>query len=197
MSNTSASGGYISPAVPSPPLAGDDLDAEFQKAVRGITGLPGQFVRPRWQPNPPKQPEPNVDWCAIGVTMVMADAGPYIEHIGAGDGQDQYQRHEDIELACTFYGPNGQRNALTLRDGLGIPQNIEALNSAGLAFVDAGEIRQVPELVNQQWIKRHDMALRFRRQVKRTYGVLNVLSADPVLVSDEIGIITITTPENI
>jgi len=44
--------------------------------------------------------------------------------------------------------------------------------------------------VNQQWIKRYDIGVVLRRQVKRSYGILNILSANPTLISDEIGIIS-------
>lgn len=173
-----------------PPLEDADLDRQFQMAVVGITGIPGPLVRPRWQPIPPKTPEASVDWCAIGITQQMADAGGYIKHVGADQGHDDYIRHEDIEVLCTFYGPHAQRHAAMLRDGFAIPQNIEALNHVGIGFVDADSIRAVPELFNQQWVKRYDLQLRFRRKVQRTYAVLNILSATPEIISDEIGIIS-------
>ncbi len=188
--NTSATGGYLAPVAASPPLEDGDLDAQFQQAVVGITGLPGALVRPRWQATNPKQPEPSTNWCSIGVMDITPDAGPYIQHKGAGQGQDDFTRHEQIELVATFYGPQAQRYAAMLRDGFGMPQNIESLNAVGISFVECQAFRPVPELVNQQWIRRYDMALTFRRQVRRVYGVLNVLSADPVLISDDIGIIS-------
>lgn len=190
MPNTSATGGYLPPSVASPPLEGDALDAEFQKAVVGITGLPGAMVRPRWQPGNPKQPEPGVDWCAIGVTLQTPDATPHIQHDPAGNGLDRLKRHEAINVLCTFYGPNGMRYAATLRDGLQMPQNLEALALVNIGLNNAGDITAVPELINQQWVKRYDIPLTFSRQVVREYGVLNVLSANPILISDEIGIIT-------
>jgi len=184
MGNTSATGGYLSPAVVSPPLEDEEIDKLLQGMVKGITGLAGDLVRPRWQPNPPKQPEPSVNWCAIGVTVTEPDAGPSIEHDGTGDGQDNLQRHEDIELACTFYGPLGKSYAALLRDGLSIPQNTAVLRAQGMGLIECGAARSVPELVNQQWIKRYDMPVKLRRQVKRSYPVLNLLSADPQLISD-------------
>lgn len=190
MPNTSATGGYLAPASPSPPLEDADIDAVFQRAIVGITGLDGTLVRPRWQLTPPKQPDPSVNWCAFGIVDFKVDAGPAIRHIPTGDGSDEYVRHEDIILACTFYGPMAQRYAAMTRDGMAIPQNIEALKLDGVVYIDSMEIRSVPELVNQLWIKRYDLPLKFRRQIKRTYQVLNILSADPTLVSDEIGIIT-------
>ena len=186
MANDSATGGYIGPAVESPPATDIDLDALFQAAVSGITGLPGALVRPRWQPVPPKQPEASVDWAAIGVVDITQDDGPSIQHVGAGDGHDDYVRHETITILCTFHGPNGMRCAAKLRDGIQIPQNLEALTVNGFGFVESGPIRSVPELYNQQWIKRYDIALTFRRKVSRTYSILNILSAEPVYITDTI-----------
>lgn len=192
MANTSATGGYLPPDGTLLPAEDDDLDAIFQKAIAGITGLPGSMVRPRWQPVPPKQPEPSVNWCALGVTVQTPDAGPYIEHIADGDGKDRSNRHEDIEVLASFYGPAAQEYASRLRDGFGIPQNNEEINAAGVFFVDSGPIRPAPELVNQQWIRRRDIALTFRRKVSREYAVLNVQSATVTTTtetfSDEVSI---------
>lgn len=185
MANTSATGGYLAPAVESPPLTDDALDALFQGAISAITGLAGQYVRPRWQAVPPKQPEPAVDWCAIGVMAVDSDAGPSITHAGTGDGQDDYARHEDISVLCSFYGPLALRYALKARDGLCILQNSES--TGGVRFISSDPIRPAPEFINQQWVRRYDLALTFRRKVSRTYPILNILSADPALTADNHG----------
>jgi hypothetical protein len=185
MANSSATGGYLTPASSPAPTEDDALDAVFQKAIAGITGLPGNMVRPRWQPIPPKQPEPSVNWCAFGVQTQKPDDGPYIEHIPAGDGKDAYVRHEDIDVLATFYGPGSQANATRLRDGLGISQNIEELKLDGIAFVESGPIRALPELVNQQWIKRRDIALVFRRKTARDYAILNIVAADIDLETEQ------------
>lgn len=190
MPNTSASGGYLAPAQLSPPLEGDALDDEFQKAVVGITGIAGALVRPRWQAKPPKQPAADVDWCALGIATQSPDAGPHIQHNGAGDGTDIFTRHESIRLLLTFYGPNAKRNAATMRDGIQMPQNMEQLALADIGLVGLGEIQAVPELVNQQWVKRYDLPMQFNRQIVRVYGVQNIVEADPILISDTIGIIT-------
>lgn len=185
MANSSASGGYLTPAGSPAPTEDDALDAAFQKAIAGITGLPGNMVRPRWQPIPPKQPEPSVNWCAFGVQSQKADDGPYIEHIPAGDGKDAYTRHESLDVLATFYGPASQANAARLRDGLGISQNIEELKLDGISFIEAGPIRALPELVNQQWIKRRDIALVFRRKTARDYAILNIVSADVAVANEQ------------
>lgn len=190
MANSSATGGHLAPVAETPPLTDDALDALFQAAVAGITGISGAMVRPRWQPVPPKQPEPSVDWCAIGITDITPDEGPSIQHVGSlvgevGEiGRDDFKRHETITLLCTFHGPLGMRYAAKLRDGIGIPQNMEGLKANGIGFVESGPIRTVPELYNQQWIRRFDLMLIFRRKVSRTYPILNILSADPVNTTD-------------
>ena len=190
MANDSSTGGYLQPGAPAPLQEDASLDAIFQNLVTGITGIDGALIRPMWQPVAPKMPEPNVSWIALGVTAITPDAGPYINHQSDATGQiDAFARHEDIELFCTFYGPQGMAYAAALRDGIAIPQNNEALGAQGISWVECGALRPTPELFNQQWLRRYDMTLRFRRQVKRSYQVLNVLSASEVLISDTIGTI--------
>lgn len=184
MANDSSTGGYLTPDATPSPIEDGALDAAFQKAIVGITGLAGSMVRPRWQEKPPKQPEPSVDWCAFGVSSQIPDAGPHILHVGAGSGIDELRRHEEIDVIATFYGPLCKSFAARLRDGLGLPQNIEELKASGIALIDAGTIRSVPELVNQQWIRRADITLRFRRAVTRSYAIRNILAADVHLFDD-------------
>lgn len=182
----SSTGGYLPPITATPPYD-EALEDIFTAFVSGITGLSGSSVRPRWQPTPPKIPEASVDWCSLGIMDSTADAGPYIQHNGAGQsgtGQDDIQRHEDIEVMCSFYGPNSFRYAAMLRDGAGIEQNIDVLRTHSIAFVECGPIRTLPEFFNQQWIKRGDISVFFRRQIKRSYGILNIVSAEPVITSD-------------
>ncbi|MEE3504836.1 hypothetical protein QN399_00915 [Pseudomonas sp. 10C3] len=183
MANTSATGGYLVPGGSSAPEEDQDLEDILQGMVSGISGIPGSMVRPRWQSLPPKQPEPSVNWCAIGVQETKTVANPAIDHNSSGDGNDQYQMHEGLTLLATFYGPNSQRYASIMRDGIFIPQNAEAIKAKGMAFVSASSIRPVPELVNQQWIRRYDLFIEMRRKVTRVYPVLNILSA-PVTIVD-------------
>lgn len=180
MANTSATGGYLAPTSAAP--ANDDaLEDILQAALAGIAGLDGSLVRPRFQPGNPKQPEASVDWCAFGVTDTSPEDMPYVAHDGnanGGLGQDNMQRHEDFTALATFYGPNAKGYAERVRDGLYIPQNREELAANLIAFVNTDTIRQVPELVNNQWVKRYDLTIRFRRKVTRAYAVQNIVSAD-------------------
>jgi hypothetical protein len=174
----SSTGGHLSPAGTPAPDEDAALDALFQTAFAAITGLPGALVRPRWQPGNPKQPEPHVDWCALAVTSSEPDAGPAIQHISVAQGTDSYARHEQIEVLTSFYGPRSKTFSGRLRDGLAMPQNMEPLRTKEIGLVECGTARAFPEFVNQQWIRRVDMLVRFSRKVSRIYSVRNVAAAD-------------------
>ncbi|GHE70024.1 bacteriophage protein [Camelimonas fluminis] len=177
MSNTSSTGGYLTPeAIPSP-LEDDGLDDFLQAMVAGITGLPGKMVRPRWQPIPPKQPTPETDWSAIGITTRTPDDNAVVIHRPDGEGADALQRHEEFDALASFYGPNCQQYAGRLRDGLSIAQNREPMQRLGMGLVNVGNIVLLPELLNQRWLRRADLTVRIRRQIDRTYPVLNILSS--------------------
>lgn len=175
MPNTSATGGYLT-STSTPPANDDGLEDIFQAAVVGVSGLTGAFVRPRFQPNNPKQPEASVNWCAFGVMETAPENNPYVEHDGTG--QDNYRIHTDLRVLVTFYGPNAKGYAERTRDGFYIPQNREELALSLINFVSTDTIRQVPELVNNQWVKRYDLTMHFRRRIDRTYAILNIASAD-------------------
>lgn len=189
MANDSSTGGYLQPAVISPPLEDDALTAIFQQMIVGITGLPGNMVRPRWQPTVPKQPEPTANWCALGIAVQTLDDGPAIIHNGAGNGSDTYIRHEQIDVLASFYGPAAMQNAQLLSDGLAIPQNLEQLKAQDMNSVDTGPIRAAPDLINEQWVRRYDLELTFRRKITRSYAVLDILSAQGTITTP-----TVTTP---
>lgn len=187
MGNTSATGGYLQPVYETPPDTDNALDAIFQRAVVGITGLEGKYVRPRWQGVTPVVPERSVDWCSMSVELIRQDDSPYIEHKSPDEGADEYVRHEDIVFLSTFYGENAMRYATKLKDGLTIPQNLETLKTDGIAFIDSEPLRSVPELFNQQWIKRYDLRCRFRRKVTRVYPILNLLAVEVEVYKDVLG----------
>jgi hypothetical protein len=184
MGNTSATGGILQPAGTPAPPEDTELDAILQALVAGITALPGSLVRPRWQPVMPKQPAPDVDWCAIGVVAEEPDAGPYLHHNSDALGSTTSIRHEEIDVLASFYGPHSGGYAKLFRDGLGIPQNVEALTAQDLGFVWCGTIRTAPELVNQQWIRRKDMPVTFRCKTSRLYQIQNIVAADVHLFDD-------------
>lgn len=162
----SAIGGFI---PPSGIVASDqDLEDIFHFLVAGITSLPGCLVRPRWQLEPPPMPKIGVDWCAFAVKSTRPDDGPYFEQ--HAENMDSV-RHEEIELLISFYGHNGQSFANTLRDGLGIPQNINQIKEHKIKYVGCGEIITAPDFLNNQYVHRYDMSATFRRMTQRNYAV--------------------------
>jgi hypothetical protein len=182
MANTSSTGGYLTPT--SIPVPEDDaLDDTLQEVFVGLTGLDPSLVRPRWQPVDRKMPNVDVDWCAFGVTEDEPDADAVVQHVQAGTerGADKLQRTEVMRVMATFYGPNAKGYAKIARDGLYIPQNRSQLEIALLAVITTGTIRAVPEQINNQWVRRYDLPLVFRRTVQRTYAIESLESADVTL----------------
>lgn len=195
--NDSSTGGYLAPAVDTPPDEDDALDDLVHDLVAGITALPPDLVRPRWQPVVAKQPEPGVNWCAFGIQTQTPDASPAIVHNGANEGSDTYIRHQDLDVLCTFYGPAAKGYAQRLADGLALPQNREQLQLLDMAFVNVSEIRAASDLVNQQWVRRYDMTVKLRRKVTRTYAVLNLKSVQASTTTDASPPVTSTINVNL
>ena len=183
----SSTGGYVVPtnAIPAP-LNDAALEDFLHDVLAGVTGLANDLVRPRWQEEPPNLPPRNVTWAAFGVRSVSADTFPAVTHdptAAAGQGADILSRHQELTLLASFYGPASQTNAERLRDGLLIAQNREALFLAGMALVEVGEIVSAPELVKQKWLRRWDLPVIIRREVRREYPILNLLSASGDIIS--------------
>jgi hypothetical protein len=192
MATTSATGGTLLPAAP-PPADDDALDKVFQSLVTSITGLDGSLVRPRWQTVVPKQPPPSTNWCAISVMTSDPIDGPFVQYDPVTGGE-LYSIHEEIHVLSGFYGPLANQFAKQLRDGLRVPQNTEVLLANQIRFVSSGPIRSVPSFVNEQWIRRQDMSLRFRRKVVRTYAVETLQVAVVHLFDDTVINDTIVVP---
>jgi hypothetical protein len=196
--NTSATGGYLAPTTTAPP-SDQDFARQLSNLVAGVTGVPGNMVRPRWQAVPPPIPRSTDDWFAVGVTTVEpADRGtPYIRHVGRAydpntgdevpyDGRSDLTQHELITVLASAYGPASGHNSSLLRDGLAIEQNWELAHSRGMTLVEIGPIRHVPEQVDEVWYDRRDVEIKIRREVDRTYSILNILSAQGTLHCDRL-----------
>lgn len=208
MTNTSATGGYISPSsgLVASPLEDAAFDDFLQAIVVGITGIAQVF--PRWQVTPPNLPTMGTDWASIGVTEQRADSFAYVQHnpvldpVGVPpitptpppDGYDMLITHEIVEVLCSFYGPNCRGNASLLRDGLSMAQNREQMQLNRIAFVGCGAIVRVPSLVNTQWYDRADLPFTLRREIVRSYPILNILSVPVTLESEKVTITRIIQP---
>lgn len=184
MSNTSATGGYLLPSSTPAPLEGQSLLRFLQQVIAAITGLDGTLVRPRWQPEPPNIPTAGTAWAAVGITSRSSDTYPYVG-MNADGLSSTLQRHEQLDLLCSFYdlGSGGEADnyAALLRDGMAIAQNREALAAGSFKLIEVGDLLAVPSLLKDRWLYRVDLPLSLRRVVQRTYAVESILSGDITL----------------
>jgi hypothetical protein len=169
--------GYLGPS-PTETLQELDWENFLQACVAGIIGLPGDLVRPRWQPNPPPTPAVDVDWAACGISRTTASFSPYMHHYDTPDpGLDRLSRQERVIYRVACYGPHAADNIALLRDGLFVDQNRQLWRENSVGLVEAENIDHVPELFRQQWRDRWDLEIVINRQVRRVYFVRNLLRA--------------------
>ena len=181
MSNTSATGGYLTPTGES--IRQEDFEDALQAMVVGITGLPGDLVRPRHQPKPPNSPGPDTDWCAIGIKDTLGGATA-VTHQGRDEGRTVVTSTDSLEVLVTFHGPGARGLAAMLRDGLRLGQNRAESRKAGITVGGIGEPRNAPELINGAWAARVDLPLNIQWETRRTYGVRNLVGLAGSLVTD-------------
>lgn len=187
----SSTGGYLRPTNTA--VTYEEIEDALHDLVVGITGLADDLVRPRWQPEPPKQPARNSDWCSIGIITRRHNNFSPVIHNNPGDGSDSVLTFETLEILASFYGPGSHDLAETLRDGLYVAQNREAVKaSVGLVLTEIQEFRTVPELINTSWVRRVDVPIIMGRAVQRDYAVLHILRGGATIESDN-GLIVQTT----
>lgn len=173
----------------SEPKTGQSLDDLFQQIVVGVTGLPGDMVRPRWQAEPLPLPSLTSDWCAVGITdstPLNYPASFYDATFPPGEGSTQVVDWEEFDVLCSFYGPNADKYSTRIRTGLFVEQNRNCLYYLGMAFISTSGRTRVPALVQMQNLERRDITLNMRRVVQDTYPVLYLLSA-PIAVTTDTG----------
>lgn len=115
-------------------------------------------------------------------TQVISLSGSTLS--GGAINANTFSRHEDLEVQCSFYGPDNDEIASTVRDGFELGQNREALRLAKMAFVGTNDARRVPDLVNERWIDRFEMSVFLRRQQMRTYPILTFTSVSGTILND-------------
>lgn len=184
MSTDSSVAGYLSPSATPAPLEDDALDTFLHDLLVGVTGLPGDMIRPRWQPEPPTQPARDVDWMAFGV--MDEDPDTYSAVIHNANGSDEMQRHENFSVLISSYGLNARANLGLLRDGIQLEQNRAILSANIMGLVETGRVITAPALVKDGWLRRFDMTMVLRRQVRRIYSVKNLASMDGILDTEVI-----------
>lgn len=187
MSATSATGGYLAVGPGPSREAVEDLLGDV---VAGVTGLARDLVRARWQPDPPDQPEPEIDWCAIGIQSRTPEGGQLIPPRRRPDGAIEGARVERsvlLEVLASFYGPAADDLAGRLADGLALGQNRTPLRTLNLALVSVGAATTAPDFVGAKWLTRIDLPLTLRQATARDAGNVAVLpleSALPAIVGE-------------
>jgi hypothetical protein len=169
------------------PLTGQALDDFMQQIVAGITGLPGDLVRPRWQVEPTTLPDIDTNWLAVGVTRSTPLGFPaavevYNPTTGAAFSQQSDQ--EEFELLCSAYGPAADAYAVAIRSGFMVAQNREALQLVGVGLVQTSGRTRLPTLLKEQWWMRVDITVTLRREVRNFYPVLSLLSGEVQVITD-------------
>lgn len=156
--------------------------AQFlQQLVVGLTAMPGTMVFPRWQPNPPNQPDATKDWAAIGCMKRTRDVFAAVVHStdpnNFFDATDTVVRNQILEILCSFYGPDAEANSELFAMALSLAQNREALQLNGFGLVEVADSLIVPALIKEQWIMGIDVSFRLRRQQAYQYPVPNLKGA--------------------
>lgn len=173
----SSTTGYLAGATALP--YDKELEDLFQTVIVGITGLQGNLVRPRYQPNPPTWPGFDVDWCAFNVYVRPTLWNAY-QTINA-DGSYNVEGTEVLEATLSFYGPRYQALEREWRDGMQLSQNRDVLTNAGIVFLEFAEPVVVPVLMKEMWVKKVDIRGTFHRWAVRTYNVRTLTEAVGVI----------------
>lgn len=173
--NNSSAPGYLAPLPFPAPLEGEALEDVFNGVISGITGIVGSLVRPRWQPDPPNQPDFSVNWVAFGITTTSRDVFAFQRH-DATLNANIFERDEVITILHSFYGPDSQALMDRFTDGIQVEQNRDELTQAGIKLVECQEVGQLPALLKEKWVRRQDCRVVFRRRVFRAYPILTAVA---------------------
>lgn len=175
MSNDSTEPGYLTP-VGTGPEYDQALERQISRWIRGVTGLDATLVFPRWTDPQSTIPKNGTTWAAFGVTTMPRDDMPAA--IQVSEEQSEQWAWEQVTVICCFYGPLGAATAARFRDGLYVEQNNTTLRAAaGLSLVDAGKIYNLPELINNQWVRRYDITVTLQRKNTRNFNIKTIQSA--------------------
>lgn len=156
-------------------LDDDDLFNFFHDFIAGLTGLAGNLVLPRWQPEPPNIPATAPNFAAFGVTTYKADT--YAADVLKAAGTFEIHRHETIELLVSFFGLNCGALGRIFRDGIQVEQNRDVLSMNNFGLLECNDVVMAPTLFKERWLRRADVAFSVRRQVVRGFPVQPLVGA--------------------
>lgn len=166
--------GYMLPSQE--PVADRALEDIMQAAIRGITGLAGQWVRPQAPEVISNRPEVTQDWISFRIAPRESDFDPHINHQPSAleTGASEVSRDEVFELVMSFYGPAGHQLLNRWINGIQIDQNRWTLMDHGIKFQNHGQPVTLPALVKEHWQRRLDLTSTFARRSKVVYPVRTV-----------------------
>lgn len=164
--------GFLAPV--SWPIYDDPLDDFLHVFFTALSTLPGQLVRPRWQPEPPNLPNFATNWLAWGITDVEEDRFAHQEEVAAaGPLPDllKVSRDELLNALLSFYGPKAGQLAKQVSASAQLGQNRAYLRAQNMTIVEVLGHFRVPALLKEKWVPRVDMRIVFRRRATFSYQV--------------------------
>lgn len=178
MATNSSEAGYLAPIPPAPPYD-QELEDIFQAALQGLTGLPGNMIRPRFQAKPPNQPGFDVDWAAFSVFVAdrQWNAYQHFEPEPEPDGAYVTEGNEVLHLSVSFYGPHCDAMRHRFEAALQLGQNLDGLGAYKIKYKQVFDPVILPALLKEQWVKRIDVKAVFHRWCRRVWPVLTYRSA--------------------
>jgi hypothetical protein len=177
----SSQAGYLQGSTLTP--YGDALEDLFAHVIQGITGLPGNLVRPKNQVTPATLPAFDVNWASFNVFVEPTLWNAY--KTMQNDLSYTVEGTETLRVTATFYGPGYQDLERSWRDGIQLAQNRDELTSWGIAFIEFADPVVLPLLLKERWVKHVDLRGTFQRWAVREYKVHTLLSADGTIVADQ------------
>ncbi|TXE22180.1 phage neck terminator protein [Serratia ureilytica] len=177
MSNDSTAPGYLIPESAGPAYD-KALEIHLSEWICGVTGINVTLVYPRWTDPQRQIPKIGTTWCAFGITAQQQALNP--ADVQISDDRSEQWAWERVTVICCFYGPEGAALAARFRAGIFIEQNNAELNRrSGLTLNDAGTLYNVPELINNQWVRRYDLTVTLSRKIVREYNIKSLIATSP------------------
>jgi hypothetical protein len=167
--------GFLKPL--SSPLYDDPLEQFFHDFLTGLSGLPGDYVRPRWQEEPPNQPDFTVNWLAFGFPRITEDVFAYQGQNADDPEIGDVQRDEILTMLISIYGPQCGANGKLISASLQLSQNRAYLRTQQISLVEVEDQIRLPALLKEKWVPRVDINVRFRRRAGWTFAIRTVESA--------------------
>jgi hypothetical protein len=185
----------MQPNLTPAPAFDSDLENLIHDNIVAVTGIAGNMVRPRFQPEPANHPDQSTDWVAFGLSVQDSDTFAAVTHDPLGNGgvgTSTVERDELITVNLSFYGPNGGKNISYYREGIQLESNRWDLLAGGLGLVGMTSVINLPALLKDKWVRRLDTKITFRRRSGLTYNVPSLLGGN-VVINNERYLTTINT----